>query len=481
MNFKKTIVVVEIGNDWIKIAENTVSPKGGCITQLRFIKLADIKEPVGEAISKIFKELKLKKHSVITYIPRHLVNVRVLEVPSTNPKEISDMVNLQVGKQTPYSKEEIVSSHRIVDTPREGYTKVMLVIAKRNIISERIDTISKAGCEVEKVLLSSEGVYNWFRTAYTSLGAKIDESKSIILIDIDSNYSDFIVICKGKLVFTRNIFVGANHLLEGEPEWHDKFVNELKRSMERYQSEEKDVNIERIFLSGAAKNIKDLDSSLSAGLEIPAEIFKPIRDVNIKKDITVLQDDNIRFISTSSLFGIAINYKKSEIDLTPGEIRIQKLMEEKRKNLTVMGVLLASIAMMASLLLLTDIYNKNMYLAQLKDKISKVEEGAKEVAKMRIRINLIEERLDPKGSSLDIVNEIYRLTPDEIYFTNISVEDKSEAILRGCALAMSDVFTFVTTLEESRYFENVKTTYTTTRKKEGKEYADFEIICLYEK
>ena len=36
-------------------------------------------------------------------------------------------------------------------------------------------------------------------------------------------------------------------------------------------------------------------------------------------------------------------------------------------------------------------------------------------------------------------------------------------------------------IENSPYFENVKTTYTTTKKDRGEEYTKFEIICMYEK
>ena len=46
---------------------------------------------------------------------------------------------------------------------------------------------------------------------------------------------------------------------------------------------------------------------------------------------------------------------------------------------------------------------------------------------------------------------------------------------------MSNVFSFVTTLENSLYFEGVKTSYTTTKKEQGEEYTKFEIICMYEK
>ena len=52
--------------------------------------------------------------------------------------------------------------------------------------------------------------------------------------------------------------------------------------------------------------------------------------------------------------------------------------------------------------------------------------------------------------------------------------------MQGRAAAMSNVFEFVTTLENSPFFENVKTTYTTTKKDKDTEYAKFEIICMNE-
>ena len=117
---------------------------------------------------------------------------------------------------------------------------------------------------------------------------------------------------------------------------------------------------------------------------------------------------------------------------------------------------------------------------QLKQKIAKIKNDADEVEKMHMRIDLIEKRLDAKGASINILNEIYRLIPREIYLTNIDIEERNRAILRGRAFAMSGVFKFVATLENSPYFENVKTTYTTTRKEEDTEYAEFEVICSYE-
>jgi len=481
--YKKTTVVVEIGNDWLKILESQVSPSQKYLTKASFTKLAHIKERVSDEIARVFKNLNLDKKCVITYIPRHLLTVRVLHLPSTDPKEISDMVNLQVGKQTPYSKDEIISTHKILESGREGYTGVMLVIARRNIISERVEALAKVGIETKKVAMSSEGVYEWFKAAYMSEATGgLPSDGTFVVADVDSNYSDFIVIHKGKLVFTRNIFIGANHLAEINSDWYDKFTGELKHSIELYQGSERETEVSKIFLSGAARSLPELERVVGAKLDMPVEIANPLKNMSVRKGNRSLEDEqNFKSISISPLIGAAIKGDNFTLDLTTSESRIQKLMNEKRKSLMITGILAAATALMASCLLLAFVYNKTAYLREVKEKIAKIETSANEVEKMGMRISLIKKRLDAKGASINILSEIYKLIPKEIHLTNINVREKKEAIIKGRAHEMSDVFKFVTTLENSEMFANVKTSYTTTKKDGDTEYADFEIICLYEK
>ena len=145
-----------------------------------------------------------------------------------------------------------------------------------------------------------------------------------------------------------------------------------------------------------------------------------------------------------------------------------------------MGILGAAIVTVGSLVLLIAIYTKNTYLTQIKKQIAQIEKEAGYVERMRKHIDLVEDRLDAKQRSINVLHEVHKLTPKEIYFTNINIEEKKRTILQGRAQAMSSVFEFVTTLEGSSYFENVATTYTTTKKEQGKEYTKFEIICMYE-
>lgn len=479
VTFKKPVTVIEIGNDWLKIAENSPSAPGRVISKVNLTKLAQINEPVASALSRIFKENNLNRQGVVTYLPRNLVTVRVLEFPSTDPKEINDMVNLQVTKQTPYSKDEIYSSHKVVSSDREGYTKVMLVIARRSLVSERVDTLLNAGLTVERVGVSTEGVFNWFCVAYPN-ELTADAQRSVVVLDVDSNYSDFMVVRKEGPVFTRSILVGANQLMEELDKWQDKFVEEVRHSIDLYQGEQRGAKVVKVMLSGAGKNVRDLSGTLGAKLGVMVENAAPVKNMRIKDGMNVLQDPNLNFVSVSALFGIAVRHKELDLDMTPHDLRIQRKTEEKRKQLMVMGVLATSIVMLISLTLLTSIYSKNAYLKQLKDRIAKIEPGAKDVEQMRNRINLVANRLDAKGTTINLLSEIYKLTPREISLSAISISERDRATLKGRANALSDVYKYAKTLQDSKYFEKVNTNYANKKIENNVEYADFEVVCYYE-
>lgn len=473
-------VTVEIGNDWLKVANRTRGMGNAPSYELGLVKLARITGSVSSAISAMFDGLKIARRDVVLVIPRHLVTVRMMSLPTTDPDEISDMISLQAVKHTPYSKEEIISSYKIVETSPSGYSKVMLVIAARNIINERMETLGSAGLTVKRVAISSDGIFGWFSSLHAR-EMNPDPSQGIALIDIDSNYTDFIVVRSAKMVFTRNIFIGSNHLMQDASGWREKFVDELKRSLERYASEEKNIKIARVFLTGSGRNITDLDVLLASSLEMPAEKIDQFEGLNVKPGHIDPRSDEYSAVSITQLVGVPSAGREPMVDLTTGEQKVQGLVEAKRRQLTVMGVLIASIAMLLSLLLVTTIYNKNSYLAKLKGMTAKMEGEADGIEKMRAVIGMVEERLDSHGSSIEVISEIYRITPGEIHLMDINIDENRAITLKGGGFAMSDVFRYVKKLEESDMFENVKATYTTTKRDKGREFAEFEISCTYQK
>jgi hypothetical protein len=81
---------------------------------------------------------------------------------------------------------------------------------------------------------------------------------------------------------------------------------------------------------------------------------------------------------------------------------------------------------------------------------------------------------------LILVSEIYKITPPEIAVTLISVDESYNITLRGQGTQLSDVFKFITSLENSPYLKDVQTKSTRTRKVRDRDVTDFELAFRLE-
>jgi Tfp pilus assembly protein PilN len=59
----------------------------------------------------------------------------------------------------------------------------------------------------------------------------------------------------------------------------------------------------------------------------------------------------------------------------------------------------------------------------------------------------------------------------------ITLEADNKITLRGQAQSMSDVFKFITTLDNSGYFKDIQTKYTTKKRIADTDISEFEIVC----
>ena len=97
--------------------------------------------------------------------------------------------------------------------------------------------------------------------------------------------------------------------------------------------------------------------------------------------------------------------------------------------------------------------------------------------KLKGNAELVQNQLMFKGSSIDILRELYAILPEDISLTIFEFEDKNRILLRGTAKELSRVFDLLPILKKSPYFEEVQINYATKRTFKEKVFADFEIIC----
>ena len=479
---RKTILgrsntVIEIGNNWLKIAACRSTGSSGIVNQVHCVNLAEL-DDVSAGIDKLFSDLKLNRRGVITYIPRHLVTVRIIRVPSTDPEEIGRMVHLQAGRQTPYSKEEVVSGYSVIDTDDEGYARILMVIARRNIISERVEALKDAGIEIARIGLSSEGVCAAFQLSRKNLDW-VEDANTVAVVDVDSNFSEFSVIHDGRVVFTRHILIGATQFADDPDRWYEQFTKEISNSTELYRNEYQERPIETMAITGASAVLDTAAEVLGTNFDFTVQPVEP--DENFK--VAGSAADRIRedwdTVSLTPLLGAGAAPRRLFVDLAPPEFHLESRMMENRNQLSVLGVLTVFILTMISLQVVISFYNRHSAIRTLDQYISGVEAGALQARKLKEQTDIIKQYLDSGGAPVVIFTHLFEITPDDIYLLDLGMQSREQIRIRGRGGNQQSSGEFVKRLDASPLFRDVQENYNNGKNEGGLQFYEFELVCAY--
>jgi len=477
---ERIVTLFQIDNNCLRLIQVKQADRANRISMIKALEIGSLSdEELARKISDLAGELKINPRYIILSIPRHLTTTRNLDLPSVNPLEIKDMIELQIGKQTPYAGDEVIRDYQILGSDADGYSKVLLVIVHRDIVNRYFKILESAGLAVQKVSFSSEGLLNWRSLVYKE---KIPLDKAHILIEVDYDTSDFEVVLNDKLIFGRSISLGFSRMAGQRELWQKKFVDEINHSIYAYQNEIVGKEINKIIISRPRLAGDTLDKAvLEKKFGLSVEIIDQFRNIPLTEEGAKAYNDLKRAdISFAGLIGLGLSTGEHKINLVPQEHLISKAVREKGKDLYLMGILLAFILVAVSGVFLGKMYNKERYLGQLKQRLEEIQNKAKEL-NARIRgIETIKDRVYTRGLSLNLLYEVHRIILPEIHLVSLSFDGKESLTVRGQSNEMSEVFTFVNKLEESAYFHNVKSKYATKRTVEGKEVTDFEIECPLE-
>lgn len=467
---------IEFTVEWVKLAESVWTPKGYRLSKFIAKRMTDIKDALSSAILDLLKEMDIKRGAITLIIPRHLVTFKYLELPSTDEAEIQEILDLQITKQTPYSRQEIIYGFKVISGVKEGYSNVLLAIAKKDVVEERLNLLKNSGLEIESVAISSGMTYRNFLLS--------DEYKNIlaktgILIDVDAQSSDILLIDRGELVFTRSILVGRETILKGSTDLKSKFTAELKAALEVYRHETERPEVEIILFTGAISGLTDTLTFVRNEFNLPLVAMNQLDMPLFSKKTSNSIEGMTEMISLSAICGAvhARSDEKPDINLLPLEFEIEREMKFKAKNISHTGILGVLILILLSAILLERFYREKSYYEILHSKFLMTEGESADIERMKLKLGAIRKYQDRKNSPVNILQALINATPKEIYFHNIVYTKDKKVVLTGFSEKMSDVFKFVSVLERLDFFEKIKTNYAAKKQKDGKEIIDFELVC----
>jgi len=432
------------------------------------VETAPIKGDSEKEVAKQIRSLlaRLKEIRSLQYVsfPRHLVTIRTVRLPTVNVNEIQDMAELQAIKYVPYAREEVVVSYRILERSKDGYSKLILVLAQRKSVERYMAILNAASVRPEKMALNAEGLFEWFASL------KMADKRPVAVIEIDRRHTQILIIRNGMMLFSRAISFDA----EKDPFDETSIIREIRLSIDSYNKEYEE-RISRIYLTGSRNYTAKLEPSIKSGFVAPCEVLEQLYTIKSGEETAkVLQSGRDSF---SSLAGIALNAEKLSINLLPSDVLSKRKEQALKREFIKTGVLFLSVLVAVFGMAEKKMNDKRSYLRRLERQISEIEPEVKRLSKLRGNIELIRAQLTFRGSAIDILREVYTLLPEDISLTLLEFEDGSNLLIRGTTDDLGKVFKLLPALERSAYFESVKISYATKRIYRGQELADFEIIC----
>lgn len=468
MNLKQArFISIAVTETVVKVSQIT---NGGLVEKIAKQNIE--KGAVDAALRRVLTGFDTKKSAILWVLPGDVATVKNLEVPSTDNEEIESILALQATRHTPFNKNEILISYVRIGVPKPNFTKVLLIVVKRDTVKEKLLVLKSASLPMDSVLFVPEAIARFYAQA---LKVKKTDAPFAIL-DVNMQSANFIVQSQGTIVTSRSIPVGIEHLAI-DPDASKQIVDEVKASLDAYEHENIDRKPSRIHLSANHMALGNLAAALSEATGISSDTLA--YNVYVKGPKAVKDSLAKDFADESALDIIAagMTAARCQAELIPQEIRDQRQVAEKGTETLKAGILIFCILIFAGLAVFSKVQFKDQFFRQnLVEKYSSQRQAVQHLETMIARTKVLREYLETRMLPLEAMRELYRITPEEIYLTGVGMDDAGMLTISGVSDSMSKVFNFVTALESSPLFENVKTKSTATKKDRGKDAAVFEIV-----
>ena len=463
---------VEITDTHVKVVQGMVNRGSGLIT---FCDIKEIREPSDPEISKIISSLvvssKIRTGFTIGVIPRRFTILRHIALPSHADNEIEKMVNLQVTKQIPYPKEDVILDHIVLSKETNGYSKVLVIAVHKEVIERYLKIFQEAGLGMQRLTLSSAGILNWYFFEQNMLKEK--NLRPTAVINIDSVNSEICFCHQDKLLFSRSINFGARDLSE---ESAPNFLGEISLTIETYLRENIGEAVGQITLVSSLREVNLLKSRLEAEHKVPVSILTPFHQINQKKDLSIPLLDKMGVSMVVGL-GLLLDNSRKLINLMPLEVSDRQEVRVKQQQWFRFLTLFLLLAALVVSVFAIRLYKNSSYLNQLDQKIKEMEPKVNAIKDKMKRLDFIKERMDLGFSVIDVIRELYNLTPLEVSFSVVYLDESGLLNLQGISQTGSAVGVFQRNLSGSSFFKNVSLQYVTKRMIFKGELNDFKITC----
>lgn len=250
-------------------------------------------EMVADVLSNLWNRCSFSTRECFLGVANQGVLVRIARFPKVPEKNLDKMVRFKAQEYIPLPLSSVVLDYAVLgEVPGEANTSldILLVAAKRDMLNSFIKTLKLAGLKPRDIDVSSLALQRVL-PATTRKGAHL-------MADIGNGQSNILIICDGVPRFARHISFGLINAFDSlgyrlekavgcdgqtSPawpetvlqEWAGNLSEEIISSVNYYQAQGGEQQIETVFISGRGARVRGLNELLHSAVELPVIGLQP--------------------------------------------------------------------------------------------------------------------------------------------------------------------------------------------------------------
>jgi type IV pilus assembly protein PilM len=296
---------LDIGASSLKVAQLDLAPStpslkacGSIAMPSDAIQGNSIKNPQGvaDAIRELWRVSGCSARNVCLALPGGSVFVKPITVPRLPWRDLRDQVVLEAAQVIPYDSKSISIDFHVLRQVNEDSVEVLVVAAKNDVLSGYLDAVERAGLSTVVVDVDYFALQNCFE-----FGEPAQIGSTTALIDIGARSSSLHIVQGGNSLRIADVSLGSESLQESEQDGVP-LVRELARQLSLVcSSEEEELAIDSVRVSGGGAVITGLGEGLSRELQLPVHRLNPYSQLAIAPS---LQAESLE--SKAPFFAVAI-------------------------------------------------------------------------------------------------------------------------------------------------------------------------------
>lgn len=403
------------------------------------------------------------------------INLQVVQQPSMKPLNYRVMMGYEIDQRKGEAT-DLYLDYCTLREPDAFFPQYLALIGmgKSAYVDERIDLLVKSSLDVRDAVPNSFALYAAYRQAYGS------EPGAVMLLDIGSDNMDIAFVRAGRLIFARNVSSGArvfdlqisgatgrspeeSEALKvsaanlgpaeaGEDEESEGSIRGPVRSAAgqlsgfitssinhaKAQLNDRELAIDKIYLSGGGARVKGLPEYLAGAIKIPVEILDPFRNIDTSA-VEKLGGTAIRELPTDLAVAVGLAQLVSP-PATATTLSILPDKLKKRRTFFRTNLWLASGAavLVATLLVLTvlSFFQMKAKQARLEEFLAQTSEISKKMDEMEVlereqremlsKSDYLLSHLSGGRVLLDSISRLSKQLPPEIRLRDVRIDDPTK-------------------------------------------------------